>query len=454
MDRPPRLWRIGAASIIIGGVASFGGSAAIGQTVGGGSNPNTYTVSVQSDGVSISLQDDKLPVTQTVSTSPYSALATLDSIGDSTAQAGAPYLGSVVEPLLGTVNGLGAGKTPTLPPLPGYVASNYPTTPTATQSNGPYSITASSSQNESTSAVNLGVAQPGSQSTTVSSRAHADATSDGSVTASGSAGADLLNIGGILDVANVSSTVTMIEQGSAPPKISTHTNLGTTTVIGIPIGINQDGLTVLGSNVPLPTNVLSQAVNQALTAAGMSISYLPATTTKVPGTDTVQSIDSGAVKVSFVRNVPTQGPVTVDLILGHVKLSVINTAAQQPPDSSVPSGGISGGTGSSSPSGDNLSGPQAAASPNSAVSSATSGSPAPIAASQPTSGVPSAAPPAVAPNPGRSRQSPTGQASPAFQVATTERGTEGAYLFLVLAGVAALLGSQVIRILGVRLRAT
>jgi hypothetical protein len=204
--------------------------------------------------------------------------------------------------------------------------------------------------------------------------------------------------------------------------------------------------------VPLPANVLSQAVNQALGAAGISISYLPATTTKVPGTDTVQSIDSGAVKVSFVQKVPTQGPVTVDLILGHVKLSVINTADQGPSDSSGPSGGISSGTGSTSPTGDNLSGPPAAPR-NNAVPGATSGS-APIAASQPGSSIPSTARPEVASNPGRPRRSTTGQASPAVQVATTERGTEGAYLFLVLAGVAALLGSQVIRVLGVRIRGT
>jgi hypothetical protein len=451
MNHP--LWRITTAVMLVGGVATFGGSAAMGQDAGPGTNANTYSISVESDGLSISLQDNKLPVTQSVSTSPYSALASLDSVGDSSAQAGAPYLGPFVQPLLGTVNGLGAGKTPAIPPLPGYVESNYPTTPTATQSNGPYSITASSSQSESKGAVNLGVAQPGSHNSTVSAIADAVAYSDRSVTATGSAGADLLNIGGILDVGNVSSTVTMTEQGSAPPKITTHTNLGTITVIGIPIGISQDGISVLGSNVPLPTNVLSHAVNQALTAAGISVSYLPATTTKVPGTDIVQSVDSAAVRVSYIQNVPSQGPVTVDLLLGHVKLSVANSATG-PADSAGPGGGPRSSPGGNSPSGDNLSSSPASAPLNSAASTVTNSVPTTIAASQTGSGITSTPRPGSAPSLGRSPRSTAAQAAHGLRAPTTQRGTEGAYLLLALAALAGLLGSQVIRVLGVRIRAT
>ena len=48
-----------------------------------------------------------------------------NSLGESISDAGAPYSPSIAS-LPGTINGLGAGNFPPLPPLPGYVSASYP----------------------------------------------------------------------------------------------------------------------------------------------------------------------------------------------------------------------------------------------------------------------------------------------------------------------------------------
>jgi hypothetical protein len=477
-----RLWRIAAATLVVGGTVSLGAATAIVQasgatpakttggtsggtpagTTGGTSgvtaNPNTFTVSVESDGLMVSVQDGNLPLSQSFVTSPYSALANLDSIGDSSAQAGAPYLGPFIQPLIGTLNGASFGNIPALPTLPGLVNSTYPGTPNAAQTNGPYSITASSTQQESKAAVNLGANQVGGHNATIFATAQAVANPDGSVTSTGSAGADLLNIGGILDIGNLSSTVTMTEQGSQPPKITTHTNLGTITVLGLPIGLNENGLSVLGANVPLPPSVLNDTVNHALSSAGISMKYLPATATKAPGTDVVQTLDSGALEVSFTKKVPTQGPVTVDLILGRVQVSATNTAGGTDAGAAGDPTGGAGSVGGSSPASDaGLASGTTNPSPPPDASAGSTGS---AGSAIPTESTPAPATAGSVPAPalasGAPKRSATGspsqQARSGFRQNAVTGGVESPYLLLVLAALAAVGGSQLIRILGIRAR--
>jgi hypothetical protein len=446
----------------VAAIGTFGVHAAISQTAGGGSspstNPNTYTVAVEADGLNIGLQDNSLPLVTKLAASPYAALANLDSIGTSSAQAGAPYLGSALQTIVGTVNGLGHGAVPSLPPPPGYVASSYPSAPTTHQANGPYSVTAESSANESTGNVSVGLAQPGSTNATVFATAHAVANSVGSVTSSGAAGADLLNIGGILDIGNVSSTVTVTQQGSQAPQISTHTDLGTITVLGLPIGINEHGINVVGANVPLPTNVLNQTVSKALAAAGITLKYLPATTQIDPTTNFVESVESGALELTMTQNVPTQGPVTVAFTFARVKVSSVNTAVASDSGTAGTSGTDSGTGGPATPSTDNGSGLAASATGGGTGSNQSSGTSSAVLGSAGTPTSPSlgtTSRPALA-SPGTS--SPTGTprqtqaaSGPIRQASATGKGTESAYLMLVLAALAVLGGSQIIRLLSIRM---
>jgi hypothetical protein len=482
--RALRLWRIAAATLVVGGTVTLGAAAVIGPSVGaatapgpkggagpapggttgptagGAGNSNTFTLSVESDGLMVAVQDGNLPLSQSFVTSPYSALANLDSIGDSSAQAGAPYLGPFIQPLIGTLNGASFGNIPALPTLPGLVNSTYPGTPNAAQTNGPYSITASSTQQESKSAVNLGVNQVGGRNATIFATAQAVANPDGSVTSTGSAGADLLNVGGILDIANFSSTVTMTEQGSQPPKLTTHTNLGTITVLGLPIGLNENGLSVLGANVPLPPSALNETVNHALSSAGISMKYLPATATKAPGSDVVQTLDSGALEVSFTKKVPTQGPVTVDLILGRVQASATNTAGATDIGGGGDTTGGAGAVGGSSPAGEGgLAGGATTPAPSADTGGASTGS---VGTAVPTESTPAPVTAGSVPAPslasGTPNRSATGaptqpQARSGFRPNNAVTGGgESPYLLLVLAALAAVGGSQLIRILGIRAR--
>ena len=92
---------------------------------------------------------------------------------------------------------------PPVPPLPGYVAAAYPGTSTAVQKQGPYSIQANASQYDSHGNVVLGVGLAGGSGSTFTASAETTANADGSVTVAASTAVDLLNIGGLLDIGNI-----------------------------------------------------------------------------------------------------------------------------------------------------------------------------------------------------------------------------------------------------------
>src|SRR5882757_4866734 len=108
----------------------------------GGGNANQYAVSIEADAMSGGVYNQTFPLTDYIGTSPYSAIAQLDSQGTSTAAAAAPYLGAFLTPLFATFNGVGPGLIPPFPRVPGYVQSSYPDTPSSMQSNGVYTIRA------------------------------------------------------------------------------------------------------------------------------------------------------------------------------------------------------------------------------------------------------------------------------------------------------------------------
>ena len=109
------------------------------------------------------------------------ASASLNSLGESISDAGAPYSPSIAS-LPGTINGLGAGNFPPLPPLPGYVSASYPSHKASIQSQAGYDIAATAGANTSKGAVGLGVQPSGSPNTTFFSTAETTANPDGSVT--------------------------------------------------------------------------------------------------------------------------------------------------------------------------------------------------------------------------------------------------------------------------------
>jgi hypothetical protein len=355
--------------------------------------------------------------------------------------------------------------------LPGEVTASYPTQPKSSANQGPYSLTATSTQYAAKADANLGVEPTGANASTFSASASSQAQPDGSVDAQASAGADLVDLGGLIDIGNVSSKTEMTEQASQKPKISTSADLGTVTLVGKVTGLTGIGLQLLGIEIPLNiTPALLTPLNSALSSAGIHIDYIPAEYVYTDGSTgsgspdaakTVESVDSGALQISASQFVKSQGLVTVTYTLGRTYLSATDTPGVQ---FSQPVGATPSSTQPASPSSapspppvaPNTGSSPAIALPGSAVS------PGPATAQGMPPGLANATHPSgpIAPTNGgyqpNLQSRPTPQSRPPVVASLAEFGighgeAERLYLILVAGALAALAMSLLARFLAVRL---
>lgn len=427
----------------LGGIAATSGAGAdTGNTgAGGAGNTNTYNLSAQANALDVLLTDPSLPLSGDLNyeLGPWGASSSLNSLGESISDAGAPYAPSIAS-LPGTINGLGAGNFPPLPPLPGYVSASYPSRKAAIQTQAGYDIAATADADDSKGAVGLGVQPAGSPNTTFFAKAETTANANGSVSLSASAGMDLLDFGQLLDLGNVSSSLSMTQQANQPPKVTSQTNLGTITLLGTSTGLFGKGASALGIGVPIDINSeLIGTLNTVLAKTGVKLTYLPVTYTYTDGTSstgsspntakTLQAVDSGALQVSFSQNFPSQGQVTLSATLGRVYLSTTNTPGIAPTTGN--SGVVSGNSGSGTPS----------------SSSAVLGNTGTVTGNSGPSSTGYSGPSSTGDSGGNAQALASG---PAYLV---EHGPpiESVYLVLVLAALALLLASQAARYLAVRL---
>ena len=403
-------------------------------------NPNTYNLSAQANALDVLLAIPNLPLGLTVEAGPYGSSASLNSLGQSLSDAGAPYAPTIAS-LPGTVNGLGSGVLPPLPPLPGYVSASYPRTPNDTQTQGGYQITSTASPNDAKGAVALGVQPAGSPNATMSSSAEASANGDGSVSVSGSAGIDALSFGQLFDIANVSSSMSMSQHANGQPKVTAQTKLGTITLLGQATGLVGNGVGVLGVGVPVDiSNEVIGTLNKVLSKSGVQLTYLPETFLYTDGTSStgatpetsksLQAVDSGALKVTVLQNVPGQGTYGATFTLGRVYLSTSNAPGIVP---AVGNTGI-GNTGNT---GLGTSVVSTGPSPPSPLGNTGAG---------------------IVPVPSGAAGATTAPTAPTQAVAiqptyALERGPSAAslYLLLILVALAVLAGSQAVRYFSVRL---
>jgi hypothetical protein len=428
----------------LGGLAATSGAGADTGNTGssGAANTNTYNLSAQANALDVLLTDPSLPLSGDLNyeVGPWGSSASLNSLGESISDAGTPYSPSIAS-LPGTINGLGAGNFPPLPPLPGYVSASYPSHKASIQSQAGYDIAATAGANTSKGAVGLGVQPSGSPNTTFFSTAQTTANPDGSVSLSASAGMDLLDFGQLLDVGNVSSSLSMTQQANQPPKVTSQTTLGTITLLGTSTGLLGKGASVLGVGVPIDINTeLIGTLNTLLAKTGFKLTYLPVTYTYTDGTSstnaspnsakTLEAVDSGALQVTFSQNIPSQGQVTLSATLGRVYLSTTDTPGIGPTTGN--SGVVAGNTGAGT------------ATPSSSPSAVLGNTGTVTGNSGPSSTSPSA--PSSAPS-GSTQALASG---PAYLI---EHGPpiESVYLVLVLAALGLLLASQAARYLAVRL---
>lgn len=446
---PVRLIQFLAAIALAVGIAGVALTSAAGAQVSDttststttATNPNTYNLSAEANALDVLLHDPNLPLASvlTIEAGPYGASAALNSLGASTSGAGAPYSPTIYG-LPGTINGLGSGSFPPLPPFPGYAAASYPAKPSNNESQGGYQLTTSASPNDAKGAVNLGVQPAGSNNSTMFASAETTSNSDGSVGLNASAGLDALSFGQLFDIGNVSSSLSMTQQANGQPTVTSKTNLGSITLLGQASGLLGNGLGVLGVGTPinLSTQVIG-TLNTVLSKAGIQLTYLPETFTYTDGTNstgssptsgkTLQAIDSGALKITVTQNIPSQGPTSVTYTVGRVYLSTSDTPGFAPVtgNSSANTGNTGTGT-STNPS--SLAPVDNSGTGSLAIPSTGTGGTAGAQTSSPATG-------SVAEQPTYAQE--RGPSAWSF------------YLVLILAALSALLGSQAVRYFSVRL---
>jgi hypothetical protein len=434
---------LGTASLQLAGIAAADTTTGV--------NENRYSLVAEGDGFFAYVYNGLLPAVPYVDAGAYSSEAENNSQGNSTAFAGLPYAGKTGTTLPGTVNGLSGGNFPPLPPVPGYVSTNFPNVKDSDQSQGPYSIAAHSAEQKSSATAGAGISpNSGAGNQQIFSKANVMANADGSVIASASAGAEAVSVGPVT-ILNISSSMTITADGKSAPKVKSATNLGTIQILGFKIGVDESGFTVLGDNLPLPTSTILKQVNALLGAQGFQIDVIPGevSTSKTTGQTTATSSE---FRITQSSDVPVLGPTQTIFTFGRAMASVVDVALD---NGAVSSGG---GDASGSTGGD-------AGTPDTSGTVA-----APGIGSVPTSGEPALQPGSVGAAPALAPDLPVapplvtgpvsgraglGSGSPRTLgfVVTAPKGTEiwGIYLVLVLAGVGVLGGQQLFRFIGVRL---
>ncbi|HEY3603453.1 MAG TPA: hypothetical protein VGL04_02185 [Sporichthyaceae bacterium] len=427
---------VGAGVLGIGGTAN----AQAPQSTGG---TRIYDLSSEAVAVQSTATDPGAPFGIPLSIGSYGASSVLNSNGESTADSGAPY-SPLVFSLPNTGNGLFQGSfgfgLPVVPTFPGYVSAKDPVLPTDQQNAGGYQLDAMAEPAQARGDVSMG----GQAATSAENNAFAYANSvvgDDNVLSEGGAGVHALTLGGILDVANVSShaSLTKTDGGRAVP--TTSTDLGTVTFAHLRNGVSADGFSAFGSGpVPLHAEGLG-ALNDALKPAGIRFTYLPEVYTYTDGSTTngpkvdakkeVAGITSGALQI-FLTNTSDRGTTTDTITIGRVAVAASSSSV----------GGASSTDTGSSPVGagvtPGVSGPSAADPSTAVAGSATPAAVDATAATPPTNNF-------VA-----SGRTPTRMFLPAAAVTgqLDGQGTtsfRSAYLLVVLAGAGVLIGGRLVR---------
>jgi hypothetical protein len=291
--------------------------------------PRTYDLQSEAVAVATTLNDPGVPFGIPFSVGSYGASSKLNSNGISEADAGAPY-SPLVSSLPGTGNGIfqsssGVGL-PVVPAFPGYVTAKDPLTPVHKQNAGGYALTATADRTGSKGTVSIGAQAATSEQNNAFASADSLTSEDG-VVSEGAAGVHALTLGGILDLANVSSYagITRSLDGGVSPV--TETYLGTVSFAGLTSGLSASGLSVLGSE-PTPLSVEGMgALNQALRPAGITFAYLPEMYSYADGTSSegstpdakkqVVGVTSGALRIVF-ENTSERGTTTETVTVGRV----------------------------------------------------------------------------------------------------------------------------------------
>lgn len=237
--------------------------------------------------------------------------AALDSVGNSSGFAAAPYFGDNVPALMGALNALGP-QGAILPQYPFMVQSQNPGDKEKKQEEGPRKLVATSTENDSTADAHVGLARgnPGLLSVASTSGVKRDP-STGTLTATADGIVSAFTVGETLTIGQLESHAEMTGRPGEKPTKKTALSIGPITVMGQLVGLTDKGL------VPVPGTPKATDVNgltKQLNAAGITLGLLP-------GEETPTGIDSAAVVVGIAQKGPG-GITRVRIILGRVRAKV------------------------------------------------------------------------------------------------------------------------------------
>lgn len=407
----------------------------------GTASAGTYVYDLSSEAVAVqsTMTDPQMPLGLPFSVGSYGASSTLNSNGESQADAGAPY-SPLVSSFPSTGNGLVQSATgfglPVVPAFPGYVSAKDPVLPNSKQNAGGYELVATALPKEATGKVSLGGQAATSEENNAFAVASSLATDEG-VFSEGAAGVHALSFDGILDLFNVSSYASLTQQAGGEIVPVTATSLGTVTFAGLVSGLTGEGLTAFGSE-PTPLDVGGLvALNTALKPAGIELMYLPeeyryadgstSTGPVVDPTKRVAGVTSGALRI-FFTNTSERGTTTETVTVGRVVVSATGNVLGGGGGVSAGIDGASGGVDAPGLGTDASDLPYADVDLTASRGTVAGGS---------LGGV-----------------LPTRSYAPAAAAGTfVDEGRtsfESFYLFVALAGVIALAGSQMVRVVAVR----
>jgi hypothetical protein len=410
-----RVLRVVGVATLAAGLAGFATTiGASAQTTPGTGGP--LAISARADSLQVQIIASGLPSVpngEITAASPSSAQASLDATS-SQAFASAPNPGDLVVSLPSTVNGLAAGQAPPLPSYPLVVSTSNPTTPTASQTVGPYQLSASSSESASTADARVGLATFSPQ--VVSATSHSTVSKDphsGLMVAEATTEIAPFRLNDLVAVGEIRGTAKLTydpNNPSAGVKKQTSLSVASLIIAGIEVGLTDKGLTLAGT--PLVPVDLS-ALTKLLGATGVSLAY-------APKTETATSVQSAGIQVLFNKTFPDPfSDTTVKLALGQASASLS-------PGDVVPADQAS-----SNDTGNGAVAPSSAGGSGAGGLAPSSGSP------DATGSAPSGATPSAT-SPRSSRR-----AAPAMRrLAATSADTSSFYLILVVAGLVALACSR------------
>jgi len=406
------------------------------------------------DAVRVMVTVPNFPVTSSVvDTSLYAAQAVVTSNNSSQAFASSPYPGEGVVTLPGTLAGF---NVPGVPEYPLYASSVHPDRQHAQVGDGPFKLVSDSSEKSSEASASSGVT--GDQNIgAAASKASVKRDDAGGVVSAAESKVDAFKAQA-LRIGSVVSTATTKLSPDGQLERASNLEVSGVTVNDVSVALTKDGIVVGGQTVPLD----AKAINEALAKARLKVTY-------IEPQELPNGIVGAGVKITTGVEVPGSGITDVSWTLGRSMAvidaasagddvvsdlppdGIVDTPPPAPAESPTPAAATGPAPAAAFESAGALSGPTGTAPSNSTGSgsstSAGYSSSAPSTSASPTTGAPAAAPTeAAAPS------SPV-PFTPATKPVSSKQVDSSAFFLLLVAGAAGVVVlSQVLSLLGVKVR--